>query len=123
MKTFFLNLILIAPTYVVGSTSTLPSNCIVAEWCLVSSTNCSFTRMLRPAGLYQGEAQYSTVRKGSANCQDYYGNWVNIPFQTSVEPVIFKSAVETEESLAKTQAIELCDRYQKQCVQSAPNCK
>jgi hypothetical protein len=100
----------------------LPANCIVERWCVVSATSCVFTYMLHPNGLEQAEAQYSVVRRGVARCDLGFGQWSEQEFTTPVEPVIFRSGIETEKATAQSEALRLCSTYRDQWISAAPSC-
>ena len=79
-------------------------------------------RMWNPTGLYQGEAQYSVVRSGKMSCDMGYGRWEEKSFQGPVEPIIFRSGIETTEEKAQAEALRLCNAYREQWLGAAPAC-
>lgn len=80
-------------------------------------------RMLHPTGLFQGEAQYSVVRSGTMSCDLGYGRSEEKAFQGPVEPVVFRSDVETSAEAAQTGAEKLCASYREQWLAAAPSCQ
>ncbi len=106
-----------------GMHSQIPPNCVVTSWCVDKASECRFMRMLNPTGLYQGEAQYSVVRKALMACRNYYGEWENRWVHSPVEAIVFRSDIETTELKAREEAERLCSVYREQWVSVAPRCE
>lgn len=51
-----------------------------------------------------------------------YGRWEEKSFQGPVEPVIFRSGIETTEEKAQAEALRLCNVYRDQWLGAAPAC-
>lgn len=79
-------------------------------------------RLLHPAGLYQGESQYSVVRSGIMSCDIGYNQWQDRRFTGPVEPVVFRGEVETDAVTAQAGSDQLCSVYRTQWLAAAPAC-
>ena len=109
------------PSMVFAETN-IPANCIVQNWCVIKASQCFFGYMANPQGLYQAHSQYSVIRKLDLICEDNYGNEKFKTIQTPVEPVPFRGTIETTPELATQAAMELCEKYRKDWVDTAPVC-
>lgn len=101
----------------------IPANCVVQDWCLKSVTSCFIGFVSHPSGLYQAQAQYSIVRVAQVECHSYYGGVSQSTLTGPVEAATFTSEVESDESTARSEAFNLCERYRTDYVSAAPACK
>lgn len=103
--------------------SFVPRECLVETWCLVRATDCFLGHMTRPAGLWQGHAQYSVVRRVQALCPDRYGDLHRRLLTGPVEPVLFSSGSEPTREAAEENTLRLCRTYRQDWVSAAPACR